>query len=358
MTERLLTFAEWEALNRGDLLDTSYRQRARSGTAVEACLAWKRLGRTAERTLDQYERDQARLVDHPRVRNLSVEQITVNELMLVLNEAPAGSWRRIRAAWNCLFTWAVKFGLRPDNPVDLLPDIERQPARIYPIFKPAERARIVKAQDESLLAKRDRLGSLIFQELGVRKEEARLLQPRSFDPLERVVIVLGKGSKERAVPFPDSVHLALLDFMATPIPRVRMRDRDGVYRDDRLPRPDDYIFFPAGATGSGRGHLIERAEQILWTDPTRPMAPTSMHRWWQRCVERAQVDYRSLHMNRHTVGTDLVESETDPFSVRDWLGHADLRTTEIYVHNAKGRLRKASARLAAYRAERADTEED
>jgi hypothetical protein len=37
-------------------------------------------------------------------------------------------------------------------------------------------------------------------------------------------------------------------------------------------------------------------------------------------------------------------ADLDPFSVRDGLGHADVRTTEIYVYNAR-RLRNAAERL-------------
>jgi site-specific recombinase XerD len=337
-----LTLSEAARMIRDAVKDRSY-EATELGPKVVEYLAWKRLGRAAERTLDQYERDLSRLAIE--CADKTVEQVDVAELMLVLQQFPAPSWRRVRAAWNGFFRWSVRFGLRPTNPMERLPELRPEPRRVYDIFTPGERAKLVRAQADSLLPERDRLGALLFQELGVRKEEARLLRVESFDLVLRVVVVLGKGDKERTVPFEEIVWTALMEFFHTPIPHVRVRDGRGWAYEDREPRAGDYIFFPSGSTGAYR----DRAPALLWTDPTVPMSKTAMHGWWQRSIERAGVRYRSLHMNRHTVGTELVEAEVDAFTVRDWLGHADTRTTEVYVHNARRRLRKAADRLSAAR---------
>jgi site-specific recombinase XerD len=88
--------------------DLSY-QRTPLGPDVVEYLAWKRLSRASERTLDQYERD-LRLV--ALAVSTSVKGITHADLMLVLNVVPEKSWKRVRAAWGDFFKWAVREGKR------------------------------------------------------------------------------------------------------------------------------------------------------------------------------------------------------------------------------------------------------
>lgn len=339
--EPRLTLTEWAAYHRDPTKDKSYQRNSRLGPTVRDYLAWKRIGRTAETTLDGYERTLARLCTHHP--HAEPADITAAQLLVFMQSYPAGSWPRVRSALAGFFRYCVQWGHTPSSPVDFLPSVRTRSSRIYDIFAITEQAKLVTSQDQSLLPHRDRLGVLIFQ-LGVRKSEARRLQPAHFDVTARVVYVTGKGGKERIVPFDDELWLALLEFMNAPIPQARQTDGRGQsFVEARLPRDTDFIFFPSGATGR------DEEKQLLWTDPTRPMSSTAMHRWWVATVERAGIRYRSLHMNRHTTGTNLVDADVDSFSVRDWLGHADTRTTEIYVHNSRQRLQRASARLSALR---------
>ena len=79
--------------------DKSYQQ-TKLGPDVVSYLVWKRLSRASERTLDQYERD-LRLVC--LATSTRVEGVTHGDLMLVLETVPAGSWKRVRAAWGDFF---------------------------------------------------------------------------------------------------------------------------------------------------------------------------------------------------------------------------------------------------------------
>src|SRR5215831_4185522 len=86
--------------------DQSYLK-TRLGPHVQQYLAWKRLGRTAARTLDQYERDLARLC--LLLPDKDVDEVRVEDIMLALQMFPERSWKRARAAWNGFFRWAVNF---------------------------------------------------------------------------------------------------------------------------------------------------------------------------------------------------------------------------------------------------------
>lgn len=339
--EPRLTATEWAAYHRDPTKNKDYQRNSRLGPYVRDFLAWKRLGRTKEITLDGYERNLARLCAlYP---DAEPSEITTVRLLAYMESYPAGSWLRVRAALNGFFRYCRLFDLCTSNPVERLPPIKAASKRVYDIFQATEQAKLVSAQNGSLLPERDRLGVLIFQ-LGVRKSEARRLQPAHFDVTSRVVFVQGKGDKERIVPFDEELWLALLEFMNAPIPNVVQVDARGKrFIDARLPRDHDCIFFPNGATGR------DGEKRLLWTDPSRAMSSTAMHGWWVNAVGRADIPYRSMHMNRHTTATNLVDADVDAFSVADWLGHADTRTTEVYVHNSRQRLQRASERLAAFR---------
>lgn len=59
-----------------------------------------------------------------------------------------------------------------------------------------------------------------------------------------------------------------------------------------------------------------------------------------------------LYDLRHTYGTRAIESGIDPLTLARLMGHADLKTTQRYVHLSKRHLADAQAKIERYRAER------
>lgn len=320
--------------------DRSYQAETRLGGSVEKYLAWKRLS-AKPRTLVIYEGYLARLCIDLAYIDPDVSEVTSEMLLEALQIYPQGSLRLVRTTYSDFFKWACRWGHRDRNPVDLLPPIPEPPMRVYDVFTATERAQIVKATDAMPLPWVQRLRALCFVDLGIRKDEARGLQPANFDPVAKVVVVTGKGEKERIIPFGDELWRAFLNYRNRPVPNVRMRDRNGAYREARPPLDDDYLFFPLG--------YVKATNVVTWADPFRPLAPRSMHSWWETVFKHAGARYRSMHMARHTVGTDLASAEADAFTIRDWLGHADVSTTQVYVHNSRSRLNRSRGRLDEYR---------
>ena len=176
--------------------DKSYQQTPLGPDVVEY-LAWKRLSRAAERTLDQYERD-LRLVC--LATSTGVEGITHGDLMLVLDVVPEKSWKRVRAAWGDFFKWAVREGRRLDNPVDRLPKLRPTPEPVYDLWKQEELDLLVAGTRKMESPLRERLRVLTMIESGARAGELRGLQLGDFDLYRKTIVVTGKGSKRRSSP--------------------------------------------------------------------------------------------------------------------------------------------------------------
>ena len=118
---------------------------------------------------------------------------------------------------------------------------------------------------------------------------------------------MGKGSKERIVPFGDTARDAIVEYAEKA-------------RKDFDKRGDVHLFL------SNRG---------------RPMSRQS---FWMKIVRYARqagiTTHISPHVLRHSFATHLLENGADLRSVQMMLGHSDISTTQIYTHVSRARLQK------------------
>jgi len=86
-------------------------------------------------------------------------------------------------------------------------------------------------------------------------------------------------------------------------------------------------------------------------DWSRPM--TELEPAHQRALRKSGIEppFR-LYDLRHTYGTRAIEAGVDVFSVAKLMGHADLSTTQRYVHLSKGHLEDAQKKIERFRARR------
>ncbi|MCA1984500.1 MAG: tyrosine recombinase XerC [Nocardioides sp.] len=144
---------------------------------------------------------------------------------------------------------------------------------------------------------------------GIRVGEMVGLDVDDLDRQRNVVRVLGKGRKERTVPFGRPAADALDRWLTEGRPSV-VRDGSG----------------PALFLGARGGRMDQRAVRTLVHKSAAavPGAPDL-----------------APHGLRHTAATHLLEGGADLRSVQELLGHASLATTQLYTHVSTDRLRRA-----------------
>jgi integrase/recombinase XerC len=153
---------------------------------------------------------------------------------------------------------------------------------------------------------------------GMRVSEAVGLNVSDVDLAERFVRVLGKGNKERTVPFGLPAALALDKWIALGRPEV-IRRLPARQFENAVPSEDGDEALFLGLRG---GRLGAR------------QAREAVH----RLAARAKVDDLAPHALRHSAATHLLEGGADLRSVQEMLGHSSLATTQRYTHVTTERL--------------------
>ncbi|WP_406023045.1 tyrosine recombinase XerC [Nocardioides sp. NBC_00850] len=183
-----------------------------------------------------------------------------------------------------------------------------------PVLRPDEvesliAAAITAAEDGTPVGMRDIAALEMLYATGARVGELVGLDLDDVDYERRVIRVLGKGRKERMVPFGG--------------PAVRALDRWVVRGRPQLVTESSG---PALFLGARGGRLDQRAVRTL------------VHR---RLADVPGAPDIGPHGLRHSTATHLLEGGADLRSVQELLGHASLATTQIYTHVSSDRLRKA-----------------
>lgn len=213
------------------------------------------------------------------------------------------------AAVRAFYAWALDDGLVAADPAVRL--VTAQPRTALPTalgVAPAA-ALVDHARDAALggapVAVRDWALLELLYATGSRVGEAVGLDVDDVDLDRRLVRVMGKGAKERLVPFGAPAARALTAWLAA---RTRLvADASG----------------PALFLGARGGRLDQRQARAV------------VH----AAAARAGVDDVAPHALRHTAATHLLAGGSDLRSVQELLGHASLATTQRYTHVTADRLR-------------------
>ena len=210
------------------------------------------------------------------------------------------------------FRWALRERLISADPTLRLQSA-RQPLRVPKTLTEAQVESLLAAPDtRTPLGLRDRTMLELIYASGLRVSELVTLKTFNVGMNEGVLRVLGKGGKERLVPFGEMARDWITRYLADARPAILK----GQQTQD--------LFVTARGQGMTRAMfwvIVKKHARIAGI--TAPLSP---------------------HTLRHAFATHLLNHGADLRAVQMLLGHADISTTTIYTHVARERLKQIHAR--------------
>ena len=188
-----------------------------------------------------------------------------------------------------------------------------------------EMTALLSAPDTSgPLGRRDQAILELFYASGLRLSELVGLDLDDVNLSGRVVRVLGKGRKERIVPFNTTTATALRAWLSDREPFLRPAAQLSRQRGQapNAPRP--------GKSGSDSRR---RAEPLFLNYRGTRLSTRSVDNLVRKYVAACSTRYGiSPHALRHSFATHLLEAGADLRAIQELLGHAQLSTTQRYTH--------------------------
>ena len=225
----------------------------------------------------------------------------------------AGTAARRLSALRQFYRFLYADGLREDDPTAIL-ESPRQGRPLPKNISEDDVAKLLAFAEKSENPEGKRLCAMVelCYATGMRVSELAGLPLAAVQRDPEVLIVRGKGNKERMVPLSGPARDVVRDYL-------KLRD----------------AFLPEGTTSP---HLF----------PGRGGKPLSRQRFFQMLKDlarNADLDPRKVspHVLRHAFATHLLHHDADLRSVQQMLGHADISTTQIYTHVLDERMRRLVA---------------
>ncbi|NVJ97289.1 MAG: site-specific tyrosine recombinase XerD [Alphaproteobacteria bacterium] len=223
----------------------------------------------------------------------------------------AGTVARRLSALRQFYLFLYSDGLRADNPAKNIesPRPEQKLPKVLSeqdVDRLLDTAEAAAASGSMAPVRRHALVETLYA-TGLRISELVTLPKRAVGPDTTMIMVRGKGGRERMVPLGDKARHALTDYLT-------LRSMS--------PHRESPFLFPSGGK---EGHLTRRRVGQLMKDLAveAGVMPSAV----------------SPHKLRHAFATHLLAHGADLRAVQQMLGHADISTTQIYTHVLEERLK-------------------
>ncbi len=300
------------------------RQRASDETVVELFLDMLAAERGAgENTISAYRNDLDDLSAHLRASGRTIANAATDDLrgfLVSLSERgfKASSLARRLSAVRQLYRFLYAEGRRSDDPAAVLEGPKRERAlpkvlSIKDVDTLLKQARAHSDNKNQPLAQQLRATRLlclleVVYATGMRVSELMALPASAARRDQRMLVVRGKGGKERLVPLNTQAKRAMSEYLEL----RAANERDSLSK---------WLFPSFGA----QGHL------------TRQHFARELKSLGQACG--IQPGRLSPHVLRHAFASHLLHNGADLRVVQTLLGHADISTTQIYTHVLEERLK-------------------
>lgn len=217
---------------------------------------------------------------------------------------------RRTAAARSFSTWACKHGYLPNDPAASLvtPKVGGHLPKVLSSSQAADLMSSSGAVTEHEYLRDCAILELLYA-TGIRVSELCSLDITSIDFSRNTLRVIGKGNKERVVPFGSKAATALQNWL-----------------------------------DSGRGQLVDPAKSgkaVFLGARGGRIDPRQVRRIVERAGNEVRVDGLGPHALRHSAATHILDGGGDLRVVQELLGHSSLQTTQIYTHVSTQRLADA-----------------
>lgn len=289
---------------------------------LEAFLDYLRLERNVSpRTLEEYRDDLIAFESFFKELDndltwQNIDTDVAREWMVSMMERgnkPSSVQRRLSALRSC-YRFLLQRGYVAQDPVHNLTAPKKE--RPLPAFvREEDMERLLDTPgmfEDSFGGRRDKLIIEMFYETGLRVSELVGLNIANVNIPAKNLKVLGKGNKERIVPFGDRLlHLI----------NIYIGERELLGKQGNGTTDADALF-------------VSEQGKRLTTNAIRTMVKRQLG------LVTGQRK-RSPHVLRHTFATSMLNHQANLESVKELLGHSKLQTTEIYTHTTFEELKKA-----------------
>jgi integrase/recombinase XerC len=296
---------------------------------LKSFLQFLALNRNASpHTVRAYESDLSQFLGHVaaaegvKPRDLTASSLSRTTLRSFLGElhkaglSRASAARKLAAARTFL-RYLLREGVIDDDPGALVSTPKRDIRMPAHLSEDEMSALLASPAGDTPLSRRDRAILELFYASGLRLAELTGLGVDDVNLGAKMVRVLGKGGKERIVPFNGTAAAAI---------RAYLKDRDGLVSQARPPatRP----------TGPARRTRSTRSGSPLFVNYLGGrLTVRSVDRLVRRYVAASSTRIGiSPHALRHSFATHLLQRGADLRAIQELLGHARLSTTQRYTH--------------------------
>ncbi|WP_265457062.1 tyrosine recombinase XerC [Enterococcus sp. HY326] len=270
----------------------------------------------SEKTQQAYQEDVEDFLEFLRLSGdeeyLKIDHLDVRAYLALLAEKKysRNSLSRKIASLRSFYQFLLKQQVLEENPFSYV-HLKRGSIRLPRFFYEDEMTALFESvQGEKSLDLRNRALLEVLYGSGLRLSEAADLEMKALDFDNEVMLIHGKGNKERYVPLGSFAADALQDY----------------FTNGREPLMKKY----------GQEH-----SKVFINHRGEAITPTGIEYVLNQVIKKSSLNSDiHPHMLRHTFATHLLNNGADMRTVQELLGHANLSTTQIYAHVTKESLQK------------------
>ena len=264
----------------------------------------------SDHTIDSYRRDIDMFLVFMKDEGYNLKSVDANLIRnflryeVIKGISKRSNQRRI-IAMRRYYEWLLKYGYVKYNPFIAIKAPKHDST--LPSFLHEEEVETLieaDAKREDFLAKRDHAIIILLYASGIRVSELVGLKLQDINLRYRTMRIIGKGKKERIVPFSNSALEAINDYL--------QNCRNLILNKNNIDKPTNAIFL----NNKGEQITTRGVQYILKKIEDKTGVNVDLH----------------PHKMRHTFATHLLEKGADLRTIQEILGHTSLETTQVYTH--------------------------